>query len=90
MPAPEISKSTNHQPDGNETFQIDSFPGDNNQFIAETNELFKHHDEQVIRERKKCIKELEEKSKIKRINKAARPTFLNIPQPRCFHEFQPR
>ena len=30
LPVPEISKSTNHQPDGNEKFQIDSFLEDNN------------------------------------------------------------
>ena len=74
LPVPEMSKSTNHQPDVNEAFQIDSFLEDNNQFLVAANELLKHYDEHVIRERETFIKELEEQSKTKRINKAARPT----------------
>ena len=65
LPVPEISKSTNHQPDTNETFQIDSFLKDNNQFLAEANKLLKHYDEQVIREREKFIKEIGKNAKTK-------------------------
>ena len=43
LPVPELSKSTNPQLDkeitGNETFQTDSFLGENNQFLIETNEF---------------------------------------------------
>ena len=38
------------------------------------NELLKHYDEQVIRERERFIKEIEEKCKNKGINKTAKPT----------------
>ena len=60
---------------GNETFQIDSFLEDNNQFLIETNELLRHYDEQVIRERENSIKEVEEKGKNKGINRTAHSSF---------------
>ena len=45
LPFPDVSKSNNPQPDSNEIFPIDSFLEDNNQFLAEANELLKHYDE---------------------------------------------
>ena len=74
MPIPVNSNSANPQPGGSETFQKDSLLEDNNQFIAEANELLKHYDKHVIREREKFIKELEGKSRTKRRNEKARPT----------------
>ena len=53
---------------------MDSFLEDNNQFLAEANELLENYDEQVIREREKFMKEIEEKGKTKRINRTAEPT----------------
>ena len=72
LPIPEISKSANPQPDGGETFQIDYFLEDNKQFLVEANELLRHYDEQVIREREKFIREIENKNKS--INRTAKPT----------------
>ena len=72
LPIPDNSNPANSQPDGSETFRIDSFLEDNNQFIAGANELLKHYEEQVNREREKLIKELEEKSRTKRRNETTR------------------
>ena len=73
LPIPDISKSANPQSDGGETFEIDSFLENNNQFLTEANELLRHYDEQVIREREKFIREIEGKCKNKNLNKIARP-----------------
>ena len=62
-PFPDLSKSTNPQPDINETSQINSCLEDNNQFLAEANELLRHYDEQAITEREKFIGEIEKKIK---------------------------
>ena len=83
LPFPDLSKSTNPQPDSNETFQIDSFLEDNNRFLAEANELLKHYDEQVIREREKFIREIEGKCKNKDLNKTARPAAHSSFEKEC-------
>ena len=69
LPPPVTPKLTNPQPD-NETFPMDSFLENNNRFLAEANELLRHYDEQVIREREKFIREFENK---KRANRTAKP-----------------
>ena len=80
---PDVSKSTNPQPDSSETFQIDSFLEDNNRFLAEANELLKHYDEQVIREREKVIREIKGKCKNKDLNKTARPAAYSLFEKEC-------
>ena len=78
MHAPDLPKSTNphlgKEVTGNETFQLDSFLDQKNQFLLETGELIKHYDEQVAREREKFIKELEEKYKNTKLNKTVKPS----------------
>ena len=71
LPSPDTPKLTNPQPN-NETFPMDSFLENNNRFLAEANELLRHCDEQVIREREKFIRELENKNK--GANRTAKPT----------------
>ena len=51
---------------------MDSFLENNNRFLAEANELLRHYDEQVIREREKFIRELENKNKVE--SRTAKPT----------------
>ena len=72
LPFPDVSKSTIPQPDINETFQIDFVLEDSNQFLAQANELLRHYDKQVIREREKFIREIENKNK--GINRTEKPT----------------
>ena len=81
LPFPDVSKSTNTQPDSNETFPIDSFLEDNNRFLAKANELLRHYDEQVIREREKFIREIENKNK--GMNRTAKPTAHSSFQKEC-------
>ena len=81
LPFPDVSKSNNPQPDSNETFPIDSFLEYNNRLLAEANELLKHYDEQVIREREESIREIENKNR--GVNRTAKPTAHSSLQKEC-------
>ena len=60
---------------------MDFFLKDNNRFLAEANELLRHYDEQVIREREEFIREIENKNK--GINRTAKPTAHSSFQKEC-------
>ena len=60
---------------------MDSFLENNNRLLSEASELLRHYDEQVIREREKFIREIENKNK--GINRTAKPTAHSSFQKEC-------
>ena len=78
LPPPNLPQSSDSSLEkevtGNETFQLDSFLEENNQFLLEIDKMIKHYDKQVARGREIFIKELEEKYKNRKINKTVKPS----------------